>query len=100
MPDDQRVPRSEAVRQTETEDYLLTHVLWHNGYGACPETGVRSVFNGEVRNDFHLIQHGVRDFVWAEYFILKALRKGWDTVRIAEFVEQLCERKRPKAVFL
>ena len=93
-------PRSEGIMQTKTDDFFLTHSLWHNGYGACPETGVRSVIAGKVQDDFRLIQHNVRDFVFAEHYILKALRKGWSPSRVCDFVEHLFERKRPRAVTL
>jgi hypothetical protein len=57
--------------------------------------GVRIAEHGLIRGqDFHLMQHGVRDFEFAEPIILRGLRKKWDTCRIANLVAWLYERNR------
>jgi hypothetical protein len=93
-------PHMESIKQTKTEDYFLTHCIWHNGYGPCPETGARHVANGGLQKDFHLIQHGVRDFDFAEPIILRGLRKKWDVCRISDLIAWLYNRRRPRAVFI
>ncbi len=35
-------PFSESVQHVDFGGFYLTHAIWHNGYGPCPETGVRS----------------------------------------------------------
>jgi hypothetical protein len=100
MTNSKTAPYSESIKQTKTEDFYLTHSVWHNGYGACPETGVRSVIAGKVQDDFRLIQHGVRDFAWAEYWIIRCLRKRWDTSLICDFLQRAWKRRAARAVFL
>lgn len=93
-------PWVEPIAQTQTDRWYLSHAIWHNGYGPCPETGVRSVKNGEVQTDFHLIQHNCPDFKFAEPIILRGLDKGWDALRISVFIERLRERRRPRPKFI
>lgn len=90
-------PWMESISHTSEPDFYLTHTIWHNGYGKCPETGVRSVVDGvTVPNSFRLVQHGGFDFPFVESIILRGLRKGWDTYRIATLVEWLARRRRPR----
>lgn len=78
-------PRSISRGHVREDDFVLTHAIWCNGYGSHqPETGVRSVRNGEVCDDFHLIEHGVADFDWVTPILLRGLRKGWTYHRIGE----------------
>ena len=87
-------PRSIPRGHVRENDFFLTHAIWCNGYGSHQaETGVRSVRDGEVCDDFRLIEHGVTDFGLATPIILHGLRKGWDTHRIGEVAWRIYARK-------
>lgn len=93
------VPRCDNIRSVTLPDYFLSHAIWRNSLGSYqPETGVRKIVGGEVQKDFRLIQHGVGNFDFAEPLIIRGLRKGWDTSRIADFVYWLAQRRRVKAI--
>lgn len=88
-------PYSESVQHVDFGGFYLTHAIWHNGYGACPETGVRSHASG--LKDFHLIQHNSRNWPLVTVVTLAALSKGWDSVRIGTLIEWLDYRYRVRA---
>lgn len=90
----EREPHIQHVAEYKAPDLYLTHCIWHNGYGACPETGVRRVVNGVVdRSSFELVQHSWHDFGAAQEIIIRGHRKGWDALRIANAMEFI--RSRP-----
>ena len=77
----------EHVRQTGHGPFLLTHAIWFNGYGACPETGIRC---GDI---FELCQHGSTDWDWIEGLIIRCLDKGKSAGETALFVMKLADRR-------
>lgn len=91
-------PKMEKVGRRKAGPWLLTHAVWHNGYGACPETGVRWSLPdaGGYHPGFNLIQHGWSDFDAAESFIIKALWKGWNADRIERLMTWMNEGERWK----
>ena len=96
-------PYSESVSVTRFHDCVLTHAIWHNGYGSNePETGLRLVGgSGEpVKDSFRLYQHYTRDFALAERLIVRSFRKGWDTIRTARLIEWLGKRNRVRATVM
>lgn len=99
---DENIPYCESIRTVDAGDFFLSHAVWHNSLGSNqPETGVRRMKDGvPVKDDFRLIQHGVRNFDFAEPLILRGLRKGWGACRIGEFVEHLAKRRQVRAMVL
>lgn len=96
--DDDTLPKSETLGSENTGKHLLTHVKWisnpyYNSNGTN-ETGIRSVVNGEIKQDFHLIQHGWRDRKKAGDFIKRALDKQWSVHRIDAIMSYLHDRYR------
>lgn len=87
-------PWMESVGHVDFGGFYLTHTIWHNGYGACPETGVRSHANG--LKDFRLIQHNSPNWPLVTIVTLAGLSKGWDVERIARAIEGLRNRYRPR----
>lgn len=83
-------PWMESVSRVNFGGYYLTHCIWHNGYGPCPETGVRSHAAG--LKDFRLIQHGSTNWPLVTIVTLAGLSKGWDECRIAKVIEGLTRR--------
>lgn len=102
MRDSEQTPYSKFIGASDAGDFFLTHVIWHNSLGSNqPETGVRRKADGKIVQDsFHLIQHGVCNFDFAEPLILRGLRKGWGANRISDFVERLAKRRRVRATVL
>lgn len=101
MTEDRDGPWHEPIGYREIDGrWVLTHIIWHptltwGGHGSCPETGVRDLHDVDEktgRQEFHLIQHGWRDFARAEQIIVKGLRKGWSPYRISEAMYRI---KRP-----
>lgn len=91
------LPKSTAVSTVRVGDLLLTNAIWENGTGSYePETGVR--FMDEIGPDgrpvFVLIQHRWRDFAKANDVIARAVRKGWGSRRISDFMENLKHRAK------
>lgn len=87
-------PWSENMGHVDFGGFYLTHAIWHNGYGACPETGVRSHAAG--LKDFRLIQHNSRNWSLVTVVTLAALAKGWDQERIATIIGWLDYRYRAR----
>lgn len=85
-------PHSESVGRVDFGGFYLTHAIWHNGYGPCPETGIRSWAGGS--KDFQLIQHGSYNWPLITVVSLAALLKGWDALRIQRIIEWLDRRCR------
>lgn len=97
------LPKSIPVSQVREGDWFLTNAVWRNSYGSFqPETGVRfmNLFGPDERPLFELIEHGWRDFDAANDVIIKGLRKGWGTGRIADLMTNLKRRRksRPKVL--
>jgi hypothetical protein len=86
-----------------------THLLTHNCWNSMPEyfsrgsneTGVRSVVNGEVQDDFELIQHGWYDWRKAGEVIKRLLAKGRTPYQVAVVMGYIKDRgwvnRPPKA---
>jgi hypothetical protein len=80
-------PKNIPLPHLETEDYLLTNLIWYS-----PETGVRTKTNGVVNDDFYLIQHSWHNWEAANQVILKALRKGWRLTKTDNVMNWLEEK--------
>lgn len=92
-------PRTTIFPPRETEDYLLTNIVWENSYGSYqPETGVRRRVPDGTWADFSLIEHGWYDFEEANDLILRALHKGWDACRIGNFMQKLKYRRSSELI--
>lgn len=78
----------EHVRHRAHGPFLLTHAIWHNGYGPCPETGLRE------GDDFCLCQHNSTDWDWVELTIIKCLNKGKNITETADLVMRLADRRK------
>lgn len=86
-------PQHNSVGSIKTKHWFLTHAIWRNKHGSYqPETGVRSIVDGEVQDDFRLIEHGCDQWPKVTLIILKALDKGWPPNRIGNFIQQLADR--------
>ena len=77
-----------------------THFLTHNCWNSMPEyfsrgsneTGVRSVINGEIQDDFFLIQHSWYDWQKAGEVIKRLLGKGRTPRRVSDIMDYIKER--------
>ena len=95
LADREDVPRCDSRGWTKTDRWFLTHAIWRNCLGSYqPETGVRSVVDGAIQDDFRLMQHGCDQFERIEPIILQALDKDWGADRIACFIEWQAKRLR------
>lgn len=82
-------------------DKTSTHFLTHNCWNSMPEyfsrgsneTGVRTVVDGQVQDDFELIQHGWYDWQKAGEVINLLLTKGRAPRRIGEVMDYMKERR-------
>jgi hypothetical protein len=96
MTHDDSAPRFTTLGSEQTDTHLLTHANW------CPapylssrgsnETGVRSVVNGQVQDDFFLIQHGWYDWQKAAEVIKRLLSKGRSPRQVADVMGFMRER--------
>ena len=84
--------KSEYVTHCHYGEFIITHAIWHNGYGECPETGIR---RGEA---FCLCQHGSTNWLWVTETIIKCLDKGKTVTETAELVQKIADRRRDNAL--
>jgi hypothetical protein len=84
------------------EEFTLTHKLktiyfaspvLGSGWKASAETTIRSVKDGAIQDDFHLVEHGWVDYKAAHAFIRGLLENGMDAREIDHGVMD-AERER------
>lgn len=104
--DDDSAPRMSSLGREQTDTHLLTHANWcpepYLSTRGCNETGVRSVVNGVVQDDFYLIQHGWYDWQKAAEVVKRLLAKGRSPRQISNVMDFMRERswvnRLPRAV--
>lgn len=68
--------------------WLLTHAIWHNGYGGSAETGIRQ------GDRFSLCQHGSHNWGQIAEWLTRCLISGRSMDVAARLVERLADRHR------
>lgn len=95
-------PHIISHQKETTPTHFLTHCRWvPEPYfsSGTNETGVRSIKNGKVQDDFHLIQHGWENWELAATIIKRQLVKGRSLHRIQKLMDYMKDRRLiyPKA---
>lgn len=89
-------PHSITLGKYNTGRHFLTHCRWvpepHFSSGSN-ETGIRSVIDGVVQDDFQLIQHGWPDWQYADTVIVKQLAKGRSVRAIEKLMDYMKEKR-------
>lgn len=96
MTRDDSAPRFTRHHTEQTETHLLTHANWcpepHFSSRGSNETGVRSVVNGVVQDDFQLIRHGWFDWEKAAEVIKRLLAKGRSPRQVSDVMDYMLAR--------